>query len=137
MFERYTEAARRVFFFAREDARLLGASQIDTEHILLAIIQKYKDLSSRFFLGSPVDLELMRNEIEKRAIQDDRISTNINLPLSSDSKRALAFAAEEADGLKHRHIGIEHFLLGLLRVEDSIAANILNESGVYLADVRE
>src|SRR5215470_2240109 len=121
MFERYTEKARRVIFFSRYEASQFGASQIEAEHILLGLIREDKQLTARFFNRAHNDAELVRKEIEGRAVVRDRISSQIDLPLSAEAKRVLAFAADESDKLGNRHIGTEHILLGLLREENSIA----------------
>jgi len=137
MFERYTEKARRVIFFSRYEASQFGASQIEAEHILLGLLREDKNLTARFFHRSHANLELIRKEIENRTVMRDRISTQIDLPLSGGAKRALSFAAEESELLGNRHIGTEHLLLGLLREEDSIAAEVLYARGLRLSDVRE
>jgi ATP-dependent Clp protease ATP-binding subunit ClpC len=136
MFERYTEKARRVIFFARYEASQFGASQIEAEHILLGLMREDKNLTTRFFSRSHTSIESIRKEIEGRTILRERISTSVDLPLSVEAKRVLAFAAEESERLGHRHIGTEHLLLGLLREENSIAAEILYERGLRLSDIR-
>ena len=136
MFERYTEKARRVIFFARYEASQFGAAQIEAEHILLGLIREDKHLTTRFFSRSQGTVESIRKEIEGRTILRERISTSVDLPLSLEAKRVLAFAAEESERLGHRHIGTEHLLLGLLREENSIAAEILYERGLRLSDIR-
>src|SRR5262245_46983998 len=136
MFERYTEKARRVIFFSRYEASQFGASQIEAEHILLGLVREDKNLTARFFHRSHANVELIRKEIENRTVMRDRISSQIDLPLSDGAKRALSFAAEESDLLGNRHIGTEHLLLGLLREENSIAAEVLYERGLRLSDVR-
>jgi len=139
MFERYTEKARRVIFFARYEASQFGATQIEAEHILLGIMREDRHLTARFFTHSPNAFDVfesMRKEIEGRTILRERISTSVDLPLSGEAKRVLAFAAEESDQLGHRHIGPEHLLLGLLREENSIAAKILSAHELSLAEVR-
>ena len=136
MFERYTEKARRVIFFARYEASQFGASQIEAEHILLGLMREDKNLTNRFFSRSHASIESIRKEIEGRTILRERISTSVDLPLSVEAKRVLAFAAEESERLGHRHIGTEHLLLGLLREENSIAAEILYERGLRLSDIR-
>ncbi|HZN10602.1 MAG TPA: Clp protease N-terminal domain-containing protein, partial [Blastocatellia bacterium] len=136
MFERYTEKARRVIFFARYEASQFGASQIEAEHVLLGLMREDKHLTTRFFHRSQASIEAIRKEIEGRTILRDRISTSVDLPLSVEAKRVLAFAAEESERLGHRHIGTEHLLLGLLREENSIAAEILYERGLRLSDIR-
>ncbi|MBO0725535.1 MAG: ATP-dependent Clp protease ATP-binding subunit ClpC, partial [Blastocatellia bacterium] len=137
MFERYTEKARRVIFFARYEASQFGASQIEAEHILLGLIREDKNLTARFFHRSHANVELIRKEIENRTVMRDRISSQIDLPLSGEAKRVLAFAAEESERLGNRHIGTEHLLLGLLREENSVAAEILYERGLRLSDIRQ
>ena len=136
MFERYTEKARRVIFFSRYEASQFGASQIEAEHILLGLLREDKNLTARFFHRSHANVELIRKEIENRTVMRDRISSQIDLPLSGRAKRALSFAAEESELLGNRHIGTEHLLLGLLREEDSIAAEVLYERGLRLSDIR-
>src|SRR4030095_7859746 len=74
---------------------------------------------------------------EGRAPLREKISTSGELPLAPETKRVLAFAHEESDRLQHRHIGTEHLLLGLLREERSMAAEILYERGLRLNAVRE
>jgi ATP-dependent Clp protease ATP-binding subunit ClpA len=137
MFERYTEKARRVIFFSRYEASQFGASQIEAEHILLGLLREDKKLTSRFFHRSHAIVELIRKEIENRTVMRDRISSQIDLQLSDGAKRALAFAAQESELLGNRHIGTEHLLLGLLREENSIAAEVLYARGLRLSDVRQ
>lgn len=137
MFERYTEKARRVIFFARYEASQFGATQIEAEHILLGLIREDKNLTYRFFHRSHATVESIRREIEGRSVLRERIPNNIDLPLSGDAKRVLAFAAEESERLGNRHIGTEHLLLGLLREENSVAAEILYERGLRLSDIRQ
>ncbi len=137
MFERYTERARRVIFFARYEASQLGSNSIETEHLLLGLIREGKGLTSRIFSKSHLSMESIRKEIEGRALYRDKVSTSVDIPLSPESKRVLGYAAEEAERLIHNYIGTEHVLLGLMREEKSVAAGILGEKGMRLAAVRE
>jgi ATP-dependent Clp protease ATP-binding subunit ClpC len=137
MFERYTERARRVLFFARYEASQLGSVSIETEHLLLGLIREGKGLTSRIFARSEVALDSVRKEIEGRSVLRERVSTSVDIPFSTETKRALQSAAEEADRLLHTYIGTEHLLLGLLREERSLAASILMEKGLRLNAVRE
>jgi ATP-dependent Clp protease ATP-binding subunit ClpC len=137
MFERYTERARRVLFFARYEATQLGSTQIETEHLLLGLIREGKGLTSRIFARSHLSLESIRKEIEGRTIFREKVSTSVEIPFSPDTKRVLQFGAEEADRLLHTYIGTEHLLLGILREERSVAASILTDKGMRLASVRE
>src|SRR6187549_1338155 len=137
MFERYTERARRVLFFARYEATQMGSTSIETEHLLLGLIREGKGLTSRIFARSHLSLESIRKEIEGRTVFREKVSTSVEIPFSAETKRVLTFAAEEADRLLHTYVGTEHLLLGLLREERSVAASILYEKGMRLAGVRE
>src|SRR6187402_49071 len=119
MFERYTERARRVIFFARYEASQFGSTTIETEHLLLGLIREDKNLTNRF-LRSSSSIENIRKEIEGRTTIREKVSTSIDLPLSNECKRILAYANEEAERLNHRHIGTEHLLLGILRRRNAL-----------------
>ena len=137
MFERYTERAKRVIFFARYEAAQLGSNSIETEHLLLGLIREGKGLTSRIFAKSHLSMESIRKEIEGRIVIRDQVSTSVEIPLSAESKRVLTFASEEAERLVHNYIGTEHILLGILREEKSVAATILHERGLRINTVRE
>ena len=137
MFERYTEKARRVIFFARYEASQFGAPAIEPEHLLLGLMREDKTLTGRFFPRAQVNIEAVRKEIEGRTLLREKISTSVELPLAPETKRVLAYAHEESDRLQHRHIGTEHLLLGLLREDRSMAAEILYERGLRLNAVRD
>src|SRR6266567_2581646 len=136
MFERYTEKARRVIFFARYEASQFGSPYIETEHLLLGLLREDKALTNRF-LRSHASVESIRKQIEGHTTIREKVSTSVDLPLSNECKRVLAFAAEEAERLSHKHIGTEHLLLGLLREEKCFAAEILHERGLRLSSIRE
>ena len=136
MFERYTEKARRVIFFARYEASQFGSPYIETEHLLLGLLREDKALTNRF-LRSHASVESIRKQIEQHTTVREKVSTSVDLPLSNECKRVLAYAAEEAERLSHKHIGTEHLLLGLLREEKCFAAEILTERGLRLPAIRE
>ena len=136
MFERYTEKARRVIFFARYEASQFGSPYIETEHLLLGLLREDKALTNRF-LRSHASVESIRKQIEGHTTIREKVSTSVDLPLSNECKRVLAYAAEEAERLSHKHIGTEHLLLGLLREEKCFAAEILHERGLKLLAIRE
>ena len=135
MFERYTEKARRVIFFARYETSQFGQPYIETEHLLLGLLREDKALTNRFLRGLG-SVESIRRQIEARTEIREKISTSVDLPLSNESKRVLAYAAEEAERLGHKHIGSEHLLLGLLREEKSFAAELLKQRGVKINTIR-
>ncbi len=138
MFERYTERSRRVIFFARYEALQYGSQVIAPEHILLGLMREDKTISSRFFpFRSALTVDTIRRDVEERIVLRDRIPQSAELHLSPVTKRILFYANEESRQLKNRHIGPEHLLLGLVREERSIAAEILFGYGLRLQDVRD
>jgi ATP-dependent Clp protease ATP-binding subunit ClpC len=136
MFERYTEKARRVIFFARYEASQFGSPYIETEHLLLGLLREDKALTNRF-LRQHSSVDSIRKQIEAHTTIREKVSTSVDLPLSNECKRVLAYASEEAERLGHKHIGTEHLLLGLLREEKCFASEILAERGLKLAAIRE
>jgi len=136
MFELYTEKARRVIFFARAEASQFGSPYIETEHLLLGLLREDKALANRF-LRSEAAVESIRKQIENHQNIREKFSTSVDLPLSHECMRVLAYGAEEAKLLNHKHIGTEHVLLGLLREEKCLAAEILYARGLRLSTIRE
>ena len=136
MFERYTESARRVLFFARYEASQFGSVTIETDHLLLGLTREAKGVICEIFAASHVSLKSIRHEIETRSQGVEKVSTSVEIPFSDESKRALQHAAEESDRLGHNYIGTEHLLLGLLREATSRAAVTLTAHGLHLEEVR-
>jgi hypothetical protein len=130
MFERYTEKARRVIFFARYEASQFGADCIETEHLLLGLLREDKALSIN-------SVKFIHQRVRAVTPVREKISTAVDLPLSHESKRVLAYAAEEAELLNHRHLGTGHLMLALLREENCLAATLLRECGLTIGLVRE
>jgi ATP-dependent Clp protease ATP-binding subunit ClpC len=99
MFERYTERARRVIFFARYEASVFGSSSIDTEHLLLGLLREGGGLAGRTLQRSQVSYRDVQKEVEARRLPGEPVSTAVDIPLSPEARRALANAAEEAERL--------------------------------------
>lgn len=133
MFERYTEKARRVIFFARYEASQFGSLLIETEHLLLGILREDKRIVQTLPDGAS---ESIRIQIEASTPVRPKTATSVDLPLSDASKRVLHYSAEEADELGDRHIACEHLLLALLREKDHEAAKILKRFGLDLNKTR-
>ena len=127
MFERYTEKARRVVFFARYEASHYGSKAIEPEHLLLGLIREEKSLR-KWVPNTSVDS--IRESVDAQIPKRPSISTSVDLPLSEGSKKVLKAAGEVADQLAHRHIGREHLLLGMLAVPDALAAQLLTRGGM-------
>jgi acetyltransferase-like isoleucine patch superfamily enzyme len=136
MFERYTEKARRVIFFARYEASQVGSPTIETEHLLLGLLREDKAMTNRF-LRSHASVESIRKQINEHTVIREKVEASVDLPFSNESKRVLAYSAEEAHRLGHKHIGTEHLLLGLLREEKCFAEQILQERGLKLKEIRD
>jgi ATP-dependent Clp protease ATP-binding subunit ClpC len=134
MFERWDEQARRSIFFARAEASNFGSSWIDTEHLLLGIM--HEDFHLRKELpGRAIDQ--IRAEIERLTPSPrSGIPTLVDMPLSTASKRALAFAADEVERSGNRLLNPGHLVLGLLRVTDCMAADLLRLGGIDIPSYR-
>ncbi len=138
MFERYTERSRRVIFFARYEALQYGSQTIAPEHILLGLMREDKTLSARVFpFRHVLTVDSIRRDVEERIVLRERIPQSSELHLSPATKQILFYANDESRQLKNRHIGPEHLLLGIVREEKSIAAEILFGYGLRLNDVRD
>ncbi len=134
MFERYTEHARRVIFFARYEASHAGSPCIEPEHLLLGVLRERVSLG--FELLPSVSLEQARRDFQAESAVRPKLSVSADLPLTPTSKRVLAFGAEEAEWLKDGLIGTQHLLLGLLR-ESTPACTMLQKHGLELERLRE
>jgi ATP-dependent Clp protease ATP-binding subunit ClpC len=134
--EKFTLKAARVMFFAGYEARQLGSRCIDTEHILLAILREDKALTNRF-IHRHASVQLIRKQIGGDTTNREKVSATVNLPISESCERILAYAAGEAEQLGFKQIGTEHLLLGILREDKSLAAEMLKGCGVQFATVRE
>src|SRR5581483_1927893 len=124
MFERFTEHARRIIFFARYEASRFGSAYIEPEHLLLGILREGKVVLRPFFTERGA-LEQFRQEIEAALPKGQPSSTSVDLPLSREAKSGLAFAAEEAQSLAQNYVGPPHVLLGILRLRQTLAARLL------------
>ncbi len=106
---------------------------IEPEHLLLGVIREDRELISRCSSEGTNNAKSIREAIKARTTHPkEKISTSVELPLSSETKRILVYAHEESESLNHRHIGTEHLLLGLLREKESLAAQVLHEHGLRL-----
>lgn len=131
MFERFTEKARRTVFFARYEASQFGSAFIEPGHMLLGLLREDRALVPG------IDAEAVRKELEAIYPPGERVSTSIDLPVSRDGQKIFAYAAEEAENLRHKHIGTEHMLLAFLRDESSPCGRLLRKHGVELESIRQ
>jgi len=133
MFQRYTEKARRVVFFARYEASHYGSPEIEAEHLLLGLLREEKLVCYRWLPKAQPDM--IRSRLEASVARGQPIPTSVDLPLSDCSERILSHAKDEADRLNSRHIGTEHLFLGLLQ-EPCPASNLLREFGADVTKLR-
>jgi ATP-dependent Clp protease ATP-binding subunit ClpC len=117
MFDRYTDEARRVIFFARYEASRLGSPVLETEHLWLGLLRECKKVVRR--LAPRVTAEAVHERLMRRGLNLDaqRISMTVDMPLSDDTKRALAGAVAEAESRGQKHITPDYIILALLREE--------------------
>src|SRR3989339_1293128 len=137
MFDRFTDRARKVMALAREEARRFNHEYIGTEHILLGLVKEGSGVAANVLQNLDIELKKIRLEVEKIVQSGSDLVSVGQLPFTPRVKKVLEYAMEEARALGHNYIGTEHLLLGLLREQEGVAAQVLLNSGVKLEDVRE
>ncbi len=137
MFDRFTDRARKVMGLARQEAQRFNHEYIGTEHILLGLVKEGSGVAANVLKNMNVDLKKIRVEIEKIVKNGPSTVTMGQLPFTPRAKKVLELSLEEASNLGHNYIGTEHLLLGLIRENDGIAAQVLMNLGIKLEDVRE
>lgn len=134
--DRFTERAKRVISFAREEAVRLMHNYIGTEHILLGLVRVGEGVAATVLTSLGLDLEELRRAVEESAPPGHTAITLGEIPLNASARRAINFAFDEARKLGHNFVGTEHLLLGVLRENRGLAARILMRMGVDLDVVR-
>jgi len=133
----FTDRVRKVLQMAREEAARLHHEYVGTEHILLGLIREGMGVAAAVLTNLNVDLEEIQQKIEE-TVKKGRAAmvAGPDLPYTSRAKKVLEFAMSEVRELSHSYIGTEHLLLGLLREEKGIAAQVLTDAGVNLVQAR-
>jgi ATP-dependent Clp protease ATP-binding subunit ClpC len=137
MFDRFTDRAKKVMSFARQEAMKFNHEYIGTEHILLGLVQEGSGVAANVLKNMTIDLEKIRHEVEKIVKTGPSMVTMGQLPFTPRAKKVLELSLEEASQLSHNYIGTEHLLLGLIRENEGIAAQVLMNLGIKLDEVRE
>ena len=137
MFERLTDRARKVMALANQEAQRFNHEYIGTEHILLGLVKEGSGVGANVLKNLDIDLRKVRLEVEKLVKSGPEMVTMGKLPQTPRAKKVLEYAIEEARNLNHNYVGAEHLLLGLLREQDGVAAQVLMNLGVKLEEVRE
>jgi ATP-dependent Clp protease ATP-binding subunit ClpC len=136
MFDRFTDRARKVMALARKEAQRFNHDFIGTEHILLGLIQEGSGVAANVLRNLGVEVNKIRSEIEKNVQTGPSMVTMGQLPFTPRAKKVLELSVEEANELGHNYIGTEHLLLGLIRENDGVAAQVLLDMNLKLEDVR-
>jgi len=136
LFARFTHRAKQALFFSRFEASGFGQLSIEPEHVLLGVMRARAGLESRVLADARLSLDHLRADIAARTPSSEPLGPFVTIPFTDGTKRAIQFAAAEADRLEHNDIGTAHMLLGLLRDEASVASSILRERGLSLDVVR-
>jgi ATP-dependent Clp protease ATP-binding subunit ClpC len=132
----FTDRVRKVLAMAREEAIRLQHDYVGTEHILLGLIREGEGVAAAVLTNLSVDLDQITERIEESVRRGKATIALGELPYTSRAKKVLEFAMAEARELNHSYVGTEHLLLGLLREEKGIAAEVLNQLGVTLEEAR-
>jgi ATP-dependent Clp protease ATP-binding subunit ClpC len=133
----FTDRVRKVLQMAREEAARLHHEYVGTEHILLGLIREGEGVAAAVLTNLSVDLDEIQQKIEETVKKGKAASApGPDLPYTSRAKKVLELAMTEARELNHSYVGTEHLLLGLLREEKGIAAQVLSDAGVTLEQAR-
>jgi ATP-dependent Clp protease ATP-binding subunit ClpC len=137
MYERFTQRALKVLRFANHEAHRFNHEYIATEHVLLGLIDEGSGCAATVLKKFDVDLDKLRREVEKLIQSGPEMVSLHKLPTSPRVKKAIEYSFEEARNLRHDYVGTEHILLGLIREQEGVAAQVLMNLGVKLEEVRE
>jgi ATP-dependent Clp protease ATP-binding subunit ClpC len=137
MYERFTDRARKVMQLANQEAQRFNHEYIGTEHILLGLVKEGSGVAANVLKNLDVDLRKIRLEVEKLVQSGPEMVTMGKLPQTPRAKKVIEYSMEEARNLNHNYVGTEHILLGLLREQEGVAAQVLMNLGLKLEDVRD
>ncbi len=136
MFERFTDRARKVMALANQEAQRFSHEYIGTEHILLGLVKEGSGVGANVLKNLEVDLRKVRLEVEKLVKSGTEMVT-MELPQTPRAKKVIEYAIHEARDLNHGYVGTSHLLLGILREQDGVAAQVLMNLGIKLEEVRD
>jgi len=135
MFERFTERARKIMSLADEEARRMNHACIDTEHVLLGMVEEGSGVGANVLTNLGAESDAVRREVEKLVKPGLEKPATVVRPQTPGTKQVVEFAIEEARNLGHNYVGSEHLLLGLMRVKEGIASRVLGQMGITQDDV--
>ncbi len=134
MFNRFTDRARRIMGYSRQEAQRFNHDYIGTEHVLLGLIQEGSGVAADVLKNLDFDLKRIRREVEEQISHGTTMVTMGQLPFTPRAKKVLELALEEASNLGHNYIGSEHLLLGLIREREGLAGKVLREMQLRFHD---
>jgi ATP-dependent Clp protease ATP-binding subunit ClpC len=137
MYERFTDRARKVMQLANQEAQRFNHEYVGTEHVLLGLVKEGSGVAANVLRNLDVDLRKIRIEVEKIVQSGPDMVTMGKLPQTPRAKKVIEYAIEEARNLNHNYVGTEHLLLGLLREQEGVAAQVLMNLSLKLEEVRE
>lgn len=136
MWQRFTERARKVVFYAQEEAQKYGEGYVSTEHLLLGLVREPGSLAAQVLEQLSLSLERVRYEVDKQLPRGDMRPTS-DMTLTPRAKRVIDLAYDEARNLNNNYIGTEHLLLGLVREGDGLAGRVLLKLGMDMEQTRQ
>ncbi len=136
-YERFTDRARKVMQLANQEAQRFNHEYIGTEHILLGLVKEGSGVAANVLKNMDIDLRKIRQEVEKLVQSGPDLVTMGRLPQTPRAKKVIEYSMEEARSLNHNYVGTEHILLGLLREQEGVAAQVLMNLGLKLDEVRK
>lgn len=136
MYERFTDRARKVMRLANQEARRFNHKYLGTEHILLGLVGEGSGVAANVLKNFGVDPREIRLEVKKMGQRGPDVVTLHRLPPTPGAKKVIEYSMEEARNLGHNYVGTEHILLGLLREQESVAAQVLTRFALRLEQVR-
>jgi ATP-dependent Clp protease ATP-binding subunit ClpC len=137
MYEKFTDRARKVMQLANQEAQRFNHEYIGTEHILLGLVKEGSGVAANVLKNLDVDLRKIRMEVENIVKSGPDMVTMGRLPQTPRARKVIEYSMEEARNLNHNYVGTEHILLGLLREQEGVAAQVLMNLNLKLEDVRE
>jgi ATP-dependent Clp protease ATP-binding subunit ClpC len=137
MFDKFTNRAKQVIKLAKKEAQRLNHNYLGTEHVLLGLLKLGQGIAVNVLRNLNLDYDSVRTEVERLVGFGPEIQVYGDPALTGKVKKVFEFANEEAASLNHNYVGTEHLLLALLRQTDGVAAQVLENLGVNLKDVRK
>lgn len=137
MFEMFTDRARRVIVYAKEEAEKLMRPEIDTEHLLLGLLREKTGAAAEIFAKHDIKPSQVAMDIHAENDQGNMFIFKGSLPFSAAAQKVLSYAVEESRSFEHKYVNTEHLLLGLVREKRGKASSILSRLGLDIASLRE